>query len=229
MPTSRGRNHDDAASSVMPRRAKTKPKARARRRHPDVHRQLDRRADADRGAVDRADHGLEALVDAQRVGATAVAVDAVGPAELFQIRLVLRRLAVERVAARREVGAGAERLAGAGDDHGAHRVVGVGLVEERADLLAHLAVVGVELFGAVQRDRRDAVGDVVAGGFERRQRHRRSPREGSGSAANHVADCGLSKPCRLARHRRAAPGARKESRCLPSFPSSLPSTPSCSP
>ena len=26
MPTRRGRNHDDAASGVMPRRAKTKPK-----------------------------------------------------------------------------------------------------------------------------------------------------------------------------------------------------------
>ena len=100
MPTIRGRNQLDAASGTMPRRANTRPKRAFGRREPHVHRQLHRHADADRRPVDRADHRLQALEDPQRDEPAAVAV------------LLLLALGVaERVAAARQVGAGAEAAA----------------------------------------------------------------------------------------------------------------------
>ena len=103
--------------------------------------------------------------------AAAVAVDVVRRAA-SRVRLVPRRVAVEGVAARGQVGAGAERAAGAGDDDGAHRVVARRSRRTAASSsLAHRRVVGVELVGPVERDRGDAVVDVVARGLERRQGH----------------------------------------------------------
>ena len=61
-----------------------------------------------------------------------------------------------------EVGAGAEAAARAGDDDGAHVVVGVGQVEGLDQLAHHRGGEGVEPVGPVQRDRHDVVGDVVA-------------------------------------------------------------------
>jgi hypothetical protein len=171
MPTMRGRYHDDAASGVMPRRANDEAEARRGRRDPDVHRQLHRRADADRGAVDGADDRLEALVHAQRRRAAAVAVD-VADAQRLALGVARTGAAVEGRAARRQVGAGAEGAAGAGDDDDANVVVAIGLVEQRRELAPHPRVVGVEPVRAVERDRGDAAVDVVAGGLEGGEGHR---------------------------------------------------------
>ena len=127
----------------------TPPRARCRggrrrsrsgrlRRQADVHRQRHRDAHADGGAVDGGDHGLRRLEDAQRHEAAAVARHA----------LVAGRLATaapaERLAAARQVGAGAEAAAPAGDDHGPHVVVGVGAIERVDHLAHHRAGEGVE-------------------------------------------------------------------------------------
>lgn len=65
-----------------------------------------------------------------------------------------------------QVGAGAERPTGTGEHHGAHGVVGVGLVECRSELLTHLHREGVETIGAVEPEDRDvAVALDGDGGF----------------------------------------------------------------
>ena len=59
MPTTRGRNQLDAASGTIPRRAKTKPKrALSDARRTSIGSVIVD-ADADRRAVDRADHRLQ--------------------------------------------------------------------------------------------------------------------------------------------------------------------------
>ena len=73
MPTMRGRNQVEHASGTIPILPKTKPIAGLRRRHPHVHGQGHRRADADRRTVDRGDHRLGARVDRQRDPAAGVA------------------------------------------------------------------------------------------------------------------------------------------------------------
>ena len=60
----------------------------------------------------------------------------------------------------RQVGAGAEALALAGDDDRADRVVGLDGVEGGDDLVDHLGVEGVAAVGVVERDGGDAVGDL---------------------------------------------------------------------
>ena len=52
----------------------------------------------------------------------------------------------------RQVGAGAETAAGAGDDQRAYRRIGFGPVERGPQVLVHLAVETVQRLRAVQRD-----------------------------------------------------------------------------
>ena len=93
--------------------------------------------------------------------------------------------AVEGVASGGQVGAGAERAPGAGDDDDAHRVVRIGLVEQRLELQPHPRVVGVELVGTIEGDRGDALIDFVARGFERRQWHRRGSSVATAGGISH--------------------------------------------
>src|SRR5262249_12064180 len=55
--------------------------------------------------------------------------------------------------AARDVESSREAAAGAGEDNGADLPVGVGLVERRVQLLAHLRIDRVERFGPVERER----------------------------------------------------------------------------
>ena len=132
MPTMRGRNQleapfgHDAAADV------DEAELAVGRAQADVHRQRHRGPDADRGPVDRPDHGLERVEDAQRDHAAAVArtPSAVGG---------------RREAAAAEVRAGAERLARARHDDRADVVVGVRGVERVQELLEHPVGQRVEL------------------------------------------------------------------------------------
>ena len=128
MPTIRGRNQLEHASGTMPRRAKTNPilapSATSRMSIGKRHRD----ADSDRRPIDRRDHRLQRVEDAQRNLTAGVT------------RYLVPRLAVapvERVAAPAQVGAGAEAPALAGDDDRAHVVVGIGAVEGLDQLPAH--------------------------------------------------------------------------------------------
>ena len=128
MPTMRGRNQVDAASGTMPRRPKTKP-IRA-------FVEASRRSIAsvmvapmpDSGAVDRGDHRLRQGMDRQRHPAAGVA-HAVVVRRLGEVGAQLlgrgpdALVEAEDVALGGEVHPGAERAAGAGDDHGADGVV----------------------------------------------------------------------------------------------------------
>ena len=123
----------------------------------------------DGGAVDRADDGLQAVEDAQGDAATAVAHAFMAPVDLAirhdgRVRLfrtVLARGIVEGLGARREVGAGAEGTALAGDDDGADVIVGVRPVEGVDQLRHHLAGEGIELFRAMQREGEDVIRHLV--------------------------------------------------------------------
>src|SRR5204863_4673111 len=106
--------------------------------------------EADGGTVDGGDHRFRHLEDAQRDEAAAVAM-----------LLGTLAAAVEGPGAAAEVGARTERAAGAGDDDGAHAVVGVGAVEGGDELTDDGRVDGVEPVGAVERERRDPVRVVV--------------------------------------------------------------------
>ena len=63
---------------------------------------------------------------------------------------------IETLRAARNIRAGAEGATGAGDDHGAHIVVGVGATEGVLDLRAHRACIGVELVRPVERQHHEA-------------------------------------------------------------------------
>ena len=152
MPTSRGRNqraarlgHDAAAGEHEAELGVLAGEA-------DVHRQRHRHADTDGRAVDRTDHRLRALEDAQRHQPTAVA----GHADVG--RDLVAATPAERLATAGQVGTGAEAAAGTGDDDHAHVVVGVDAIERVDQLAHHHARERVELVGAVQRDGRDVVG-----------------------------------------------------------------------
>ena len=134
--------------------------ARVVGRDADIHRQLHRHADADRRAVDGADHGLQAFEDAQGQAAAAIALDVdVLRAALFAVSGA--GVIVERLGAGREVCAGAEGfLAVPGDDHGLHAVILVGDVEGLDHLVHHHAGEGVHVVRAVDGQRGDAVLDV---------------------------------------------------------------------
>jgi hypothetical protein len=165
MPTSRGRNHArKAASGVMPRRAKTKPKracveARRTSMGSCIVAPMPTAAPLIAPIT-----GLRLREDAQRHLPAAVAVDPIGAAGFAQLLAPLG--VVEGVARGREVGPGAEGAARAGDDHRAHGVIGVGEVEGGDELVAHARGEGVELLGPVQRHGGDAVLDGESEGLE---------------------------------------------------------------
>ena len=73
IPTTRGRNQHEHASGTIPRRANTKPDLGPVGRDAHVHRQRHRDADAHGRAVDRRDHRLQRVEDAQRDLTAAVA------------------------------------------------------------------------------------------------------------------------------------------------------------
>src|SRR5258705_881522 len=129
--------------------------ARRRGRDADVHRERQGNPKADGGAVDRRDHRLLHVEDAQGHGAAAVAMLLGGDG-------AAARGGAEGRAARAKIGARAERAARAGDDDGAHVVVGVGAVPRLAQLAQHRRGDGVEPVRTVQGDRADSVLDVVA-------------------------------------------------------------------
>lgn len=73
-----------------------------------------------------------------------------------------------------KVGAGAETAAGTGDDDDAHRLVGVGLVDQPVERDGEVHPPGVEPVGAVEGEHRDAVvaefvADCVCGGRHRNE------------------------------------------------------------
>ena len=122
----------------------------------EVGRERERAADADCGTVDRGDHRLRHLADTgdDRVVALLQPGTQVGQ----PVRSLLARL--------REVGAGRERAAGAGDQDGADRLVGGEVLDRLAQVEPELQVPGVELVGAVEGDRRGAVSDREVDRFE---------------------------------------------------------------
>ncbi len=160
-PARRRLRHDAAAREH-------EAEARIGRGDADVHRQLHGHADADGRPVHRGDHGFQALEDAQGDAPAAVAHEVVGVIHRA-VRLGRRRAAargaVERVAARGEVGARAKAAPCAGDDDGADAVVLVGPIERVDQLRLHRAGEGVELVRPVQRDGEDVVGNVIENGF----------------------------------------------------------------
>ena len=81
-----------------------------------------------------------------------------------QVGLVVDHAAV--VGDLRHVGSGAERAAGAGHEEDPHRVVGLGRRVRGAQLAHHERAHRVQPVGTVQRDRRDAVADLVEDGLE---------------------------------------------------------------
>ena len=120
-----------------------------------VHRQRHGDAHADRGAIDRSDHGLGAFKDPQRHHSTAVARNT-------RFCLDIAATVGECLASgTRQICASAEGAARSGDDHGPHVIVGVHLVECIDDLVHHRSRERIELLRPVERDRRDVVSDVV--------------------------------------------------------------------
>ena len=154
MPTTLGRNQRRAGLRHDAAAREHEAELRRAGSDADVHRQGHGDADADGRAVDGRDDRLFRFEDAQGDAAAAVAA-------VLQARVVPFRV-VEGAGAGGQVGAGAERAPGAGDDDRAHVVVGVGLAEGRDQLVAHQARERVQLVGPVQGDRGDTIGDVVA-------------------------------------------------------------------
>ena len=124
----RGRNQLLHASGTIPRRANTKPNFAVSLAMRTSIGSVIVDADADGRAVDRGDHRLLALEDAQRREAAAVAV--------LARRLLLA--VVEGAAAAAEIGARAEGAPGARHDRDADLVVPVDLVEDLEQLDEHL-------------------------------------------------------------------------------------------
>ena len=157
--------HDPAAGE-------DEPDLRALGGEADVHRQRHRDPDSDRRAVDRRDHRLGGLVDAQRDPPASVAGDLVR---------LLAVAPVERVAAAGQVGPRTEPPSLPGHDDRAHVVVGVGPVEGLDQLASHRRRERVQPVGPVERDGQHVVGDLVAdvleahavGSFSRPARTRR--------------------------------------------------------
>ena len=128
MPTSRGRNQLEHASGTIPRRAKTNP-IRAS------------------SAARRMSIGSVIVAPTPTAGPLIAAITGLVHSNTRSMKrpppsrgtrrrsLALPRPVIERLAAARQVGAGAEPAAGAGDDHHPDLVVGVGAVE-RLDQLA---------------------------------------------------------------------------------------------
>src|SRR6185312_4607407 len=77
-----------------------------------------------------------------------------------ELVLALGRRALQPFSHGDDVAAAAERLAGAGDDDDAHRVIGPAFGERRRPGIDHLEGEGVHALGPVERDGGDAVGDL---------------------------------------------------------------------
>ena len=61
-----------------------------------------------------------------------------------------------------DVGAGREgALPCSGEDRGAHAIVGLEMIEARQQAVDQSVIQGVEFFGAVERQHRDAVADLA--------------------------------------------------------------------
>ena len=153
MPTSRGRNHDEAASGTIPRRANTKPM----------------RADSD---ARRTSIGSVMVMPTPTAGPLMAPITGFNerkirnetspppsrgtPAEVWMSEPP--RLKVS--APSPEVGAGAEPAPSPGHDDRPHVVVRVGAVERVDELVHHLVGERVEPVGAIEGDGGDAVGHV---------------------------------------------------------------------
>jgi hypothetical protein len=129
------------------------------------------RADADRRAVDCSDDGLGAIVDRERHTSTGVAHPMndrriVQPVVHVCERRVQLLIQAEDIADGREVHAGAVRPACASHDHGLHCVVRARCVKCVDQLRCHLRRERVQLVGTIERDRQDAVGQLVANRLE---------------------------------------------------------------
>lgn len=109
----------------------------------DVGGQREVESGADGGPVDRGDGGQRAVADRHEAVVDAQQALLGGRPE------------------RAEVGAGAEGLAGAGDDQRVHAGVGLGLLDRGAQLRRHRVGDRVAPVGIVDGDQRDAVGDGV--------------------------------------------------------------------
>ena len=163
MPTTRGRNHDDAASGTIPTRAKTKPN---RADSAAIRMSIGsvsvapmptagpftaaitglRSAANGRLATPPASRGKPPICCAQRAGRS---------------RRVRRSANVSRAAA--EVGAGAERPARPVTTTTRTASSASAARRDRGELVGHGQRERVQPLRAVQRDRRDAVRDLVAG------------------------------------------------------------------
>jgi hypothetical protein len=165
MPTTR---QEPARRTIHAHPTAAEHEAEARRlgRETHVHRQREGRPEPDAGAVDRGDHRLQAAKEPQRDQAAAVARDVAG-AQLLGAAHLRASHHIEPGARIRQIGAGAERAAAAGDHHGPHRVVGVDEIPHPQQLAFHRRIERVELLGTIERDRRDRVGDLVG---DRRER-----------------------------------------------------------
>ena len=157
-PTSFGRNQALPASGTRPRRAKMKPilapLAAIRISIGNVMVMPTPTA----GAVDRRDRGLSAVEDRlDKPAAARVRAGKDTGAMLPDVSKLAR--------AARHVGAGAEGAAGAGDDDGADIVVAVGAFKGIGDLGAHLAGIGIELVGPVERDDHEGAVELAADVF----------------------------------------------------------------
>ncbi|CAA9429842.1 MAG: CoA ligase @ Long-chain fatty-acid-CoA ligase, Mycobacterial subgroup FadD5, partial [uncultured Pseudonocardia sp.] len=144
----------------QPAAGEHEPEARRPRGDPDVGGQRHRGAHADRRPVAGDDHRLERRRDPQRHDPAAVARHPADRARVGAVRGALGVGGVERAAADREVGTRAEAAPGAGEQHHADALVGVGGVERRHQLAGHRPGEGVEPVGPVEGERRDAVRDV---------------------------------------------------------------------
>ena len=117
----------------------------------DVAGEREAHAGAGGDAVDGGDGGLVDCAEGEGLRAD--------PAEFVEPRALAVGDAVLG-GARGEVCAGAEAAPCAGDDQHAHVVVGAQLVGGGDHFVVQVAREGVELLGAIQRDRRDPVGDL---------------------------------------------------------------------
>ena len=160
----RGRNQLDAASGTMPRRENTKPKRAVFACDADVHGELHGDADADRGAVDRGDDGLEAFEDLERQAAAAVAHAFVAPVDVSAAALRSGRSArwvASKVAAPADRSAPAQKARPAPVTMMQRTSSSVLARRERVDhLVHHRAGEGVELLRPVQRDGEDVVAHI---------------------------------------------------------------------
>ncbi len=129
----------------------------------------DRHAHPGDGTVDRRDHRLG---DRHQVGVRATQIVAgvgiaghgdAGPDDLIGGALPRSAIAVGigDAGEHAEIGAGTEAAAGTGEDDADDGRITLGLADRGGDLVSHPRRPGVELVGAVERDRGDRIVDLV--------------------------------------------------------------------